>query len=194
MPDKKSVKSAFESMMFVWGAPLDVKTAAEVAGVEKKEAYRFFRELQREYEDGGRGIVVREIDGAFQFTTRAENFDCLRRLCTPVRERRLTQAALEVLAIVAYKQPVARGEIDAIRGIKCDRVLEGLMKKGLIEEAGRSSAVGRPILYGTTRSFLRHFGFESLRELPDIEDLEGAVQEPERNTEEMEQISSSLGE
>jgi segregation and condensation protein B len=193
MPDEKSVKSAFESMMFVWGEPLDVKTAADVAGVDRKEAYRWFKDLQREYEESGRGIVVREIDGAFQFITRAENFDCLRRLCTPVREKRLTQAALEVLAIIAYKQPVTRGEIDAIRGIKCDRVLEGLMKKDLIEETGRSNAVGRPILYGTTKSFLRHFNFESLRELPDIEDIESAVQDQGAEDPEAEQIAIDIG-
>jgi segregation and condensation protein B len=188
MPDEKSVKSAFESMMFVWGSPLDAKTAADVVGIEKKEARQYFKELQREYEESGRGIVIRETDGAFQFVTRAENFDCLRRLCTPVRERRLTQAALEVLAIIAYKQPVTRGEIDAIRGVKCDRLIEGLVKKNLIEETGRSNAVGRPILYGTTKNFLRHFNLENLNELPEIEDIESAVHDHETGS----QISINL--
>ena len=107
--------------------------------------------------------------------TREENADYIERLCTPVKARRLSQSALEVLAIVAYKQPVTKGEIEAIRGIKCDRVMEGLMKKDLVCEKGRSEAVGRPILYGTTDTFLKNFGFSSLKELPPIDDVEGVM-------------------
>ncbi len=159
------MKSAFESMMFVWGQPLDVKAAADVFDITKQEAYDLFKELQEEYEQEGRGIVIREINKNFQFVTREENADYIERLCTPVKARRLSQSALEVLAIVAYKQPVTKGEIEAIRGIKCDRVMEGLMKKDLVCEKGRSEAVGRPILYGTTDTFLKNFGFTSLKEL-----------------------------
>jgi segregation and condensation protein B len=177
MFSKKTAKSAFESMLFVWGEPLDAKMAADAINMDRKAAYECFRELQREYEDSGRGIAIREIDGAFQFVTRAENFDYVKRLCTPVKERRLSQSALEALAIIAYRQPVTKGEIDSIRGVKCERVVEGLVRKGLVEEKGRSGAVGRPTLYGTTRDFLRHFGFESLAELPEIDDIEGAIHE-----------------
>ena len=120
------------------------------------------KELQAEYEQEGRGIVIREVNKAFQFVTREENADYVRRLCTPVKAKKLSQSALEVLAIIAYKQPVTKGEMEAIRGIKCDRVVEGLMNKNLIEEVGRSSAIGRPILYGTTDTFLKNFGFTSL--------------------------------
>ena len=175
MASKKSMKSAFESMMFVWGEPLDVKAAADVFDITKQEAYDLFKELQAEYEQEGRGIVIREINKTFQFVTREENADYIERLCTPVKARRLSQSALEVLAIVAYKQPVTKGEIEAIRGIKCDRVMEGLMKKDLVCEKGRSEAVGRPILYGTTDIFLKNFGFSSLKELPPIDDVEGVM-------------------
>ena len=175
MASKKSMKSAFESMMFVWGEPLDVKAAADVFDITKQEAYDLFKELQEEYEQEGRGIVIREINKTFQFVTREENADYIERLCTPVKARRLSQSALEVLAIVAYKQPVTKGEIEAIRGIKCDRVMEGLMKKDLVCEKGRSEAVGRPILYGTTDAFLKNFGFSSLKELPPIDDVEGVM-------------------
>jgi len=172
---KKAMKSAFESMMFVWGQPLEVKAAADVFDISKQEAYELFRELQEEYEQEGRGIVIREVNKAFQFVTREENADYIERLCTPVKARKLSQSALEVLAIVAYKQPVTKGEIEAIRGIKCDRVMEGLMKKELVCEKGRSEAVGRPILYGTTDTFLKNFGFTSLKELPPIDDIEGVM-------------------
>lgn len=175
MASKKTIKSAFESMMFTWGEPLDAKTAADVFDITKNEAYEYFKELQTEYEQEGRGIVIREVNGAFQFVTREENADYIERLCTPVKAKRLSQSALEVLAIVAYRQPVTKGEIEAIRGIKCDRVMEGLMNKNLVEAVGRSEAVGRPVLYGTTDTFLKNFGFASIKELPEIDDIESAI-------------------
>ena len=185
MTSKKTIKSAFESLMFVWGEPLDVKTVAELFNISNKEAYDYFSELKEEYDREGRGIRIREINKNFQLVTSSENVEYIERLCTPVREKRLSQQALEVLAIVAYRQPVTKGEIEAIRGIRCDRVLEGLMKRDLVQEAGRSSAIGRPILYGTTDAFLKHFGFQNLKELPDIEDIAGVMnlEEPEEGVE-----------
>ncbi len=175
MSSKKTIKSAFESMMFTWGDPLQVRDAAEVFNISKEEALECFLELQQEYEQEGRGIVIRRINQSFQFVTREENADYVRSLCTPVKVKKLSQSALEVLAIVAYKQPVTKGEIEAIRGIKCDRVMEGLMKKELVCEKGRAEAIGRPILYGTTDTFLKNFGFSSIKELPEIDDIESAM-------------------
>ena len=175
MNSKKTIKSAFESMMFTWGEPLDAKMAADVFNISKQDAYEYFKELQAEYEQEARGIVIREVNGAFQSVTREENADYIERLCTPVKAKRLSQSALEVLAIVAYKQPVTKGEIEAIRGIKCDRVMEGLMAKNLVEAKGRSEAIGRPILYGTTDTFLKNFGFTSIKDLPEIDDIESAI-------------------
>jgi segregation and condensation protein B len=176
MTSKKSIKSAFESMMFIWGEPLSSKLAGEVFNIDAKEAYDYLKELQQEYDQEGRGIRIREVNKSFQYVTDGGNSEYIERLCTPIKHRRLTQSALEVLAIVAYKQPVTRGEIEAIRGIKCDRVLEGLQKRELIEEVGRSTGIGRPILYGTTDAFLKYFGFSTLRELPEIEDIEAAIE------------------
>ncbi|MFR9119274.1 MAG: SMC-Scp complex subunit ScpB, partial [Merdibacter sp.] len=168
---------AIESMMFVWGDPLDIKAVADIFNIDRNEVYACCKELQAEYEAEGRGIVIREVNRSFQFVTRRENIDYIERLCTPVKHRKLSQSALEVLAIVAYKQPVTKGEIEAVRGIRCDRVLDGLEKKKLVAEIGRSDAVGRPILYGTTDEFLRQFGFESLKELPAIEDIAGVLED-----------------
>ena len=184
MSSKKTIKSAFESMLFVWGDPLDVKVAAEIFNIDWKEAYEYFKELQNEYEDEGRGILIREIDKSFQFCTRLENNEYIERLCTPVKEKRLSQSAMEVLAIIAYKQPVTKAEIESIRGIKCDRVIEGLIKKELIEEVGRGTGIGRPILYGTTKVFLKNFGFKDLKELPEIEDISNVI----RDTDEIEGV------
>ena len=175
----KTIKSAIESMMFVWGEPLNIKDVADIFNVDKKEIYECCKELQEEYEQEGRGIVIREVNKSFQFVTRKENLDFVERLCTPVRRRRLSQSALETLAIIAYKQPVTKGEIEAIRGIRCDRVMEGLMEKQLVAQFGRAETVGRPILYWTTDEFLKQFEFESLKDLPPIEDIEGVIFEDE---------------
>ncbi|MBR3376249.1 MAG: SMC-Scp complex subunit ScpB [Mogibacterium sp.] len=179
MYSNKTMKSALETMMFMWGEPLEVKDAAEVLEAEKAEVRELFRELQAEYEQEGRGIRIREVDDAFGFVTLAENDMFLQKLCTPVRVRRLSQAALEVLAIIAYRQPVTRSEIDSIRGIKSERVIDGLIDKGLIEVTGRSEGVGRPLIYATTKEFLKKFGFASLKDLPEVPEYEELRRERE---------------
>lgn len=192
MLDRKSIKSAFESMLYIWGQPLPAKDAADTLDISKKDAIELFEELMDEYEKEDRGIRIRRINESFQFITKPENADFVKRLCTPVKIKRLSQAALEVLAIIAYRQPVTKGEIDAIRGVKCDRVIEGLERKGLIKEKGRSDAVGRPILYATTDMFLKNFGFEDLSELPEIEDLEGVMEIDEDYEEEPDSAQLSI--
>ena len=179
MYSKKTMKSALETMMFMWGEPLETKDAAEVLEAERTEVRELFRELQAEYEQEGRGIRIREVDDAFGFITLAENDMFLKKLCTPVRVRRLSQAALEVLAIIAYRQPVTRSEIDSIRGIKSERVIDGLIDKGLIEITGRSEGVGRPLIYATTKEFLKKFGFASLKDLPEVPEYEEMRREAE---------------
>lgn len=159
-------------MMFIFGDPLDAKTAAAALGISKAEAIDCFRELAADYEARNSGIRVRETGGNFGFVTYEENFDYIRAITTPAKERRLSQAALEVLAIIAYKQPVTKSEIDSIRGIKSDRVIEGLVLKDLIEDRGRSNAIGRPTLYGTTGKFLEYFDLGDLGELPALDDEE----------------------
>lgn len=171
MSTSKNIKSALESLLFVWGDPLEAKVAAELFNLPVPDMLKCFRELMGDYEERGSGLRIREMDKSFQLCTNPENDDYIQRLCTPIKEKKLSQAALEVLAVIAYRQPVTKGEIDSIRGIKSDRVLEGLMRKELVTECGRSNAIGRPILYGTTSIFLAQFGFESLEDLPEIEDI-----------------------
>lgn len=184
MYNDKVMKSALESMMFVWGEPLKVKDAAEVLDADKKEVKELFLELQREYAMMGRGIRIREVDGAFQFVTHAENELFIEKLCTPVKVKKLSQAALEVLAIIAYRQPVTKGEIDSIRGIKSERVIDGLMSKDLVNVAGRSEGVGRPLLYKTTDEFLKKFGFTSIKDLPDITEFDDIEEYEDENAHE----------
>lgn len=179
MYSNKTMKSALETMMFMWGEPLEVKDAAEVLEADKSVIRGLFKELQSEYEQEGRGIRIREVDDAFGFITLADNDMFLKKLCTPVRVRRLSQAALEVLAIIAYRQPVTRSEIDSIRGIKSERVIDGLIDKGLVEISGRSEGVGRPLIYTTTKEFLKKFGFSSLKDLPEVPEYEEMRRERE---------------
>ena len=179
MYSKKTMKSALETMMFMWGEPLEVKDAAEVLEADRKEVRELFTELMEEYEQEGRGIRIREVDDAFGFVTWVENDLFVKKLCTPVRVRRLSQAALEVLAIIAYRQPVTRSEIDSIRGIKSERVIDGLIDKGLVEIKGRSEGVGRPLIYATTKEFLKKFGFSSLKDLPEVPEYEEMRRERE---------------
>lgn len=176
MYGEKTMKSALEAMMFVSGDLLSAKDASEVLGIGKNEAIELFHELKKEYDEDERGIRIREVNNSFQFVTDESQEVYIRKLCTPVKVKRLSQAALEVLAIVAYKQPVTRGEIDSIRGIKCERVLDGLISKGLIKITGRSDGVGRPLLYGTTDEFLKKFGLETLSDLPDFDDYSEDIQ------------------
>lgn len=179
MYSRKRMKSALETMMFIWGEPLEVKDAASVLEADRDVIRELFRELMTEYEQEGRGIRIREAGDAFSFVTHIENDIFVKKLCTPVRVRRLSQAALEVLAIIAYRQPVTRSEIDSIRGIKSERVIDGLIDKGLIEISGRSEGVGRPLIYVTTREFLKKFGFASLKDLPEVPEYEELRRQPE---------------
>lgn len=179
MYSNKGMKSALESMMFMSGEPLEVKDAAQILEAEKNVVRDLFLELQKEYEQEGRGIRIRQVEDAFGFVTFDQNEVFLQKLCTPVRVKRLSQAALEVLAIIAYRQPVTRSEIDSIRGIKSERVIDGLTEKGLIEITGRSEGVGRPLIYSTTKEFLKKFGFKSLKDLPAVAEFEELRRSPE---------------
>ena len=179
MYSNKVMKSALETMMFMSGEPLEVKDAAQILEADKSDIRALFKELQNEYEQEGRGIRIRQVDDSFGFVTHIENEIFVSKLCTPVRVKRLSQAALEVLAIIAYRQPVTRSEIDSIRGIKSERVIDGLEDKGLIEAIGRSEGVGRPLIYATTKEFLKKFGFTSLKDLPEVAEFEELRRSPE---------------
>lgn len=179
MNNKKIYKSALESMLYIWGEPLAIKSAADALDLEYEETKELLVELSSEYEKDGRGLRIRQINRSFQMVTARENSQFIKRLCTPIKTSKLSQAALEVLAIIAYKQPVTKGEIEAIRGVRADRVVEGLMRRNLVTEKGRSEGIGRPILYGTTEEFLKQFDFSSISQLPEIEDLEGVLAEDE---------------
>lgn len=175
--DEKAIKREMEAILFVWGSPVEAGAAAGVFGISEKEAVRLLEELTEEYESRGGGLMIRRIDGSYQICTSPGCEEAVRRFCTPVKTKKLSNAAMEVLAVIAYRQPVSRVQIDEIRGVKSERVIDSLQKKGLVEERGRGSGLGRPILYGTTRFFLEKFGIGSLEDLPDVEEDAGWKEE-----------------
>lgn len=192
MTTAKVIKAALEAIMFVSGEPISISLAAEILSIDKKEVQKYFKELAADYEAEERGIYLLQADNTFQLATKGEYSVYISRLCGKPKEKKLSQAALEVLAIIAYRQPITKSEIDSVRGVKSDRIIEGLLKKELIEEKGRADSIGRPIIYGTTDVFLRHMGIAKLKELPDIENIEETLNlsmDGNEKADETEQIS-----
>ncbi|NLL30702.1 MAG: segregation/condensation protein B [Clostridiales bacterium] len=170
---KPRIKSAIESLLFVSGDPLTVKDLSNALEITSKDLEGIIKEMMREYEeDENRGIKLISINGEYQFVTKEKNSDYIQNLLKKNKRQSLSQASLESLAIIAYKQPITRIDIDEIRGVKSDSAIQRLVEKDLIKEVGRLNVPGRPILYGTTEEFLRQFGLKELKELPDLESFE----------------------
>ncbi|MFI5394901.1 MAG: SMC-Scp complex subunit ScpB [Candidatus Binatia bacterium] len=165
------IERIIESVLFAAAAPVSLRRLVEIlAGPPSKEVQAAVARLMQEYAPGQRGIQLREVAGGYQFRTARENAEWVRAI---FREKpaRMGRAALETLAIVAYKQPVTRAEIEAIRGVDVDGVLSTLLSRRLIKIGGRKEAVGRPLLYGTTPEFLEVFGLKDMNELPSLKEL-----------------------
>lgn len=162
--------SILESLLFAAGDEgLSLKQIVEVLEIEEPIAISKIEILRQEYDqDPNRGVTIVELAGTFQLATKKENADYLKRLVDSPSTATLSQASLETLAIVAYKQPITRTEIEEIRGVKTERPLQTLMSKVLIKEVGRAEGAGRAYLYGTTKEFLDYFGLRSLDELPPL--------------------------
>lgn len=161
-----------EAALLVADEPLPARRLAVAAGIEDgNEARRLLRKLQTLYDQEGTAFQIEEVAGGFQLLTRSEYHPWLSRLRRAASDLRITPAARETLAIVAYRQPIMRADVEAIRGVQCGEVLRVLMEKGLVRIAGRHDSLGRPVLYGTTKKFLMVFGLRSLKDLPLAEEL-----------------------
>lgn len=183
-----------EALLFVSEAPLSLERIEELLdGCSRAEVSRLLADLQERYRDRDRGVVVTEVAGGYRLTTKSEAAPWIQRL-RGSKPARLSRAALETLAIIAYKQPITKPEVEVIRGVMVDGVLKTLVERDLVRILGRKAEVGRPILYGTSRSFLEYFGFKDLSELPtlkEIETLTPNVVEKEASHETVDQVEKT---
>ncbi|WCK56769.1 SMC-Scp complex subunit ScpB [Aneurinibacillus sp. Ricciae_BoGa-3] len=165
--DVERLKAIVEGLLFVAGDQgVEARQLASILNLDMEEVIALMDEMKKNFLDQNRGLQIIEVAQSYQFTTRPEFADYLEKMARTPSHSTLSQAALETLAIVAYRQPITRMEIEEIRGVKCDHALSTLNSKNLIRETGRAEAIGRPILYGTTREFLEYFGLRSLDDLP----------------------------
>lgn len=161
------IKGIIEGLLFVSGDDgLTIKQMSKATGVPNLSIEHIIEQLKEEYSQANRGIMIMKSHDVFHLTTKPTYSPYFKKLLETPRHTRLSQAALETLAIIAYRQPITRVEIDDIRGVNSDRAIQTLVARSLIEEQGRKDTVGRPILYGTTKDFLTYFGLTSLDELP----------------------------
>ena len=166
-----SLKGLLEALLLVSDDSVPATELARAAGVEPGEASQALAELAAEYADANRGFQLREVAGGWRLFTHPAFHDQVADYVMSWDTRRLSQAALETLAVIAYHQPVTREGVRAIRGVNSDGVIASLREKGLVREVGRASDRGQAQLWGTTRLFLEHFGLRSIRELPPLEDF-----------------------
>ncbi|NLX85543.1 MAG: SMC-Scp complex subunit ScpB [Clostridiales bacterium] len=178
--EDREIKSIIEAGLFAAGDPVSLKDLCSVLDMDQKDVLPLLKEMKDWYNYERRGIQLIEAEGHYQFSTRPEYYEYIQKLHTPQRRQGLSQAALETLAIIAYKQPITRAEVEAIRGVQSDTAISTLIEKRLIQEVDRLDTVGRPILYGTTIDFLKYFGLSSVKELPDI--LEKQISYLDENT------------
>lgn len=163
-----TLKSIIEGLLLVAGDEgLNANQLAEITEHDAKTVRQTLEELKEEYREAGRGMQIVMTAGAYHLATLPEHAVYFERMAASPTRAGLSQATLETLAIVVYKQPITRVEIEEIRGVKSDRALQTLVNKELIKEVGRADAIGRPILYGTTKQFLDYFGLNKLDDLPD---------------------------
>lgn len=165
---KITQQAMIEAALFASREPVTVQMLAEMLEERTQTVLQIIEQLKATYQTQERGVQIVEIDGGFQVCTKPEAYPYLAKLRGVKKEPVLSEVMLEVLSIIAYKQPVTKAEIYAIRGVNSDRAINRLIEYGLIEEAGRQETPGRPILLKTTKEFLRHFGICDLKELPEL--------------------------
>lgn len=170
--EKREVKSVIEGLLFAWGDPLSIKDLSTVLEIDEKSLTVIMKELIDDFDFHRRGLRIIKFNDYYQIGTRPEHYEWVKRLNNKKNTRNLSNASLETLSIIAYKQPIIKSEIDAIRGVRSDKAIETLIERELVQELGRLERTGRPILYGTTEVFLKHFGLESIEDLPRIEEFQ----------------------
>ncbi|MBP1708135.1 MAG: condensin subunit ScpB [Chloroflexi bacterium] len=166
---RDEIKAEIEALLFVSGERVGMEELLEILSLTEPDFKQIMQEMMADCHQSHRGIQIMALDGGYVMGTKPEYAAVVSQMFKPA-SRRLSPAALETLAIIAYRQPLSKAEIEQIRGVKSDRVLTTLMEKGIIKETGKKTGPGRPILYGTTHEFLKLFALSSLQDLPALED------------------------
>ncbi len=164
------IQSSMEALLFYVGDVISIRRLSSLFNIDAREIEWVIEELNGLYETVGSGLYIVQVGEGYQMCTKPTHMEVIQSYRQKPTRNLLTQALLETLAIVAYSQPITKTQIEDIRGVRCEHAMNRLMEYGLIEEVGRLSVIGRPILFGTTKEFLRHFGFKTLEELPKIKE------------------------
>lgn len=176
----KKEKAVIEAILYVSGEDgVTLEQLTQVLETTKENILLVIEEIKKDLGENDRGLALVEVAERFQLITKGELADYIERLVKAPRPATLSQASLETLAVIAYKQPVSRIEIEEVRGVKSEKSLQTLMAKGLIKEVGRAEGTGRAILYGVTDAFFTHFGLKSLKELPDMPNANEPLEDSE---------------
>lgn len=187
--EENNLKSAIEALIFACEKPITTEQIKKVLGdLDAAAINRIIDELKHEYEAANRGIRLVEIAGGFQMVTNSNFAPFLKKLFKNRYSEKLSKPALESLAIIAYKQPLTKAEIESLRNVNVDGVMKSLLDKNLIRICGRKKIPGRPFVFGTTREFLEHFGLKSLADLPKMEDFTVMAQKTQEAANEIEPI------
>ena len=174
--ERDQIRSVLESLLFVAEEPITLRRFEEILdGIDRKEIALFLEELKADYESGVRGIRLAEIAGGYQLRTASENADWVKKLYQ-LKPQRMSRATLETLAIVAYRQPITRSEIEKIRGVDVGAVLATLLDRRLVRVVARKDVPGKPFLYGTTQEFLETFSLKDLSQLPTLKEAQELAQ------------------
>ena len=171
---REDIKNIIEAIMFAYSEPITIKELNNAINEElsPKEIELMLNALIQEYKDNNRGVQIIKLQDKYQMGTNKEYSDFVKNILEPKKKKTLSQATLETLTIIAYKQPVTKVEVEEIRGVKCDRAIQNLLESELIYEAGRLDKIGKPVVYKTTSEFLRLLSIEKLEDLPPIDKYE----------------------
>ena len=165
-------KAVIEAILFLESDPVDSSFLSRVSGLSKEQVLTLIEEIREDCSASDRGLDLSEIGGGYQCVPKRELWPRLQDRYGKRRDSRLSRAAMETLSIIAYSQPITRGEIESLRGVSADAMIRQLMERSLIREVGKKDAPGRPVQFGTTREFLQRFGLSTIADLPKLDDLE----------------------
>ncbi|MBM4065838.1 MAG: SMC-Scp complex subunit ScpB [Planctomycetes bacterium] len=173
MKSIEEIKPIIESLIFAAEEPITLRKLVDIIGdIDSARVLEAVAQLKNDYDTQGRSFQIEEIAGGYQLFTKPEYYEWIAQLRKKSGETKLSQAALETLAIIAYKQPILRADLESIRGVQSGQIIRLLMEKDLVKVVGRDESLGHPLLYGTTKRFLEYFGLKDLKDLPNIEELE----------------------